>query len=809
MTVKKTAGFFSGDAAGSSFVCLQGENMSDAVQFNPVPTIASELSLSQSNVAAVISLLEQGNTVPFIARYRKEMTGSMDEVQIRAVEERNIYLTELEKRRAAILESIESQGKLTDELKKQILACSQKSTLEDLYLPYKPKRRTRATIAKERGLEPLAELILAQGMDGSAEEFAAKFVDEEKEVPTTAAALEGARDIVSEIVSENAKIRTMVREKLASDGLLVSTAVEEKKEEGAKFKDYFEFDEPVAQMPSHRFLAVRRGEREGFLRTSLQLDAEPLILRAQHTMNLNPASPFAAQMELAVHDAFSRLLLPSVESDVRIDLKMRADRDAVEVFASNLRDLLLAAPLGDKSVIGIDPGLRTGCKCTALDANGNFLAKMTFNIVQGDRAMEAGKLEFQNFVQQYNPIAIAVGNGTGGRETEKFVRAALKEIKREIIVVQVSEAGASVYSASPLAAKEFPDLDLTFRGAISIARRLQDPLAELVKIDPKSIGVGQYQHDVHQPLLGRKLDEVVESCVNGVGVELNTASVPLLSQVAGIGPKTAENIVELRQELSGFRSRRQLLKVKGLGPKAFEQAAGFLRVAKGDHPLDASAVHPERYELVEAIARDMGVELTELVGNAELAGKIDIKKYVSAEVGEPTLRDIVDELKKPGRDPRDQFEAPAFRDDINTIDDLEEGMTLEGVVTNVTNFGAFVDVGVHRDGLVHVSELSDEFVSDPMTVVKVGQKLKVRVLEVDKQRQRISFSARSAGENSQRGMKVSDGSPRPNSGQGGSRRGPGGPKGNRNNRGPRSGGGGGQNANQFSYNPFAAAFKKK
>ena len=508
---------------------------------------------------------------------------------------------------------------------------------------------------------------------------------------------------------------------------------------------------------------------------------------------------------------------PGVETQVVAGDRVRrriaaaADAAAIDVFKSNLKDLLLAAPLGDKSVIGIDPGLRTGCKCTALDANGNFLDKMTFNIVQGDRAMDAGKLEFQNFVQKHNPMAIAVGNGTGGRETEKFVRAAMKEMKREGIVVSVSESGASVYSASPLAAKEFPDLDLTFRGAISIARRLQDPLAELVKIDPKSIGVGQYQHDVHQPLLGRKLDEVVESCVNGVGVELNTASVPLLSQVAGIGPKTAENIVELRQELAGFKNRKQLLKVKGLGPKAFEQAAGFLRVAKGEHPLDASAVHPERYKLVEAIAKDMGVALKELVGSAELASKIDIKKYVSDEVGEPTLRDIVDELKKPGRDPRDQFEAPAFRDDINTIDDLEEGMTLEGVVTNVTNFGAFVDVGVHRDGLVHVSELSDSFVSDPMTVVKVGQKLKVRVLEVDKQRQRISFSAKSAGENSEKGMKVADGREGgggPRKGGPGNRRGPGGPRGG--NRGPRGGGqGGGGKNNQFSYNPFAAAFGKK
>ncbi|MBN2804681.1 MAG: RNA-binding transcriptional accessory protein [Deltaproteobacteria bacterium] len=778
--------------------------MPEIQNFNPVPFISEELKIPFNGVKAVVDLLEDGNTVPFIARYRKEATGSLDEVQIRAIEERNIYLVELHKRKEAILESINEQGKLTDELKKAILQAETKSLLEDLYLPYKPKRRTRATIAKERGLLPLAEKILEQPINEDPLTLAAGFVDPEKEVNSVDEALLGARDIVAEIISEQAEIRADVRDKMATQGVISSKVAKGKESEAAKFQDYFDFTEPISHIPSHRFLALRRGEREGFLRTAIDLETDRLILSALNKMQQNPSSPFASQMEEAVSDAFSRLLCPSVESDVRIDAKMKADRDAVDVFADNLKNLLLAAPLGGKSVIGVDPGLRTGCKCAAVDEYGTFKSYMTFNLVKGDGALHSGKNEFITFVKKYNPRAIAVGNGTGGRETEKFVKEALKDGGiTGIIVVSVSEAGASVYSASELAAKEFPELDLTIRGAISIARRLQDPLAELVKIDPKSIGVGQYQHDVHQPLLGRKLDEVIESCVNGVGVELNTASIPLLSQVAGIGPKTAESIVEYREEIKGFKSRRQLLKVKGLGPKAYQQAAGFLRVANGDNPLDSSAVHPERYELVETIAKDMGVELKELVGNSEISNRINISKYVSSEVGEPTLRDIVDELKKPGRDPRDQFEAPAFRDDINTINDLEIGMYLEGVVTNVTNFGAFVDVGVHRDGLVHISELSDTFVTDPKTVVKVGQKLKVRVMEVDKERGRISFSAKSETDIIK---------PKTQGGQSDNR------DGDKTRRSSnlkhqnqnRGGGGGGRPANKdFSYNPFASAFANK
>jgi uncharacterized protein len=770
--------------------------MTDDITFNPIPLISEEMNLPSSKVGAVIALLAEGNTVPFIARYRKEMTGSMDEIQIRTIEERNIYLTELEKRRETILESIAEQGKLDDALKAKIVACKTKQELEDLYLPYKPKRRTKATIAKEKGLEPLAMRILEQPLDGNPIEEAKAFINVEKGVENTETALAGARDIVAEIIAENAEIRQMVREKFASSAILQSSVVPDKKEEGAKFKDYFEFDEPVATIPSHRFLAVRRGEREGVLRTAVELDSEPLVAKVFTRMNLVDKSPFAKELENAAKDGYRRLLCPSVESDIRIDLKMRADKDAVEVFAANLRALLLAAPLGGKPVIGIDPGLRTGCKCAAVDANGNFMENMTFNLVQGDKTKERGKVELLNFIKKYSPSAIAIGNGTGGRETEKFVKELLRENGiKNIIVIPVSEAGASVYSASPLAGEEFPDLDLTVRGAISIARRLQDPLAELVKIDPKSIGVGQYQHDVHQPLLTKKLNEVVESCVNGVGVELNTASVPLLAQVAGIGPKTAKNLVEFRKENRGFKNRKELLKVKGLGPKAYEQAAGFLRIRECENPLDASAVHPERYDLVARMAKDIGVDLEDLVGNKEFVNKIDIKKYISEQVGEPTLKDIINELKKPGLDPRKEFEAPAFRDDVNTIEDLKEGMRLEGVVTNVTNFGAFVDVGVHRDGLIHISELSDSFVKDPNEVVKAGDKIKVTVMEVDTQRGRISFTAKSttadtADKNNKKGLPTGQKPQRASS--------------HARARGNKPG-----KQRQFSYNPFEAAFSKR
>jgi uncharacterized protein len=716
--------------------------------FDPVPALAEELSLPGRGVAAVVQLLAEGATVPFIARYRKELTGGLDEVQIRAIEERRTYLVELEAQRRTVLESIHSQGKLTPELRARILACATKAALDDLYLPYKPKRRTRAMIARERGLEPLALAILAQEGSGEPHAAAQAFVDLGKEVPDVAAALQGARDIVAETVAEKAEVRAMARAAFMDEGVLAATVVADKKNERTKFEDYYDHTEAVAKMPSHRFLAIRRGEKEGVLRAAITVDAERMLPRIERAMKLDRGSPWAEELETAIADAWKRLLSPSVENDVRVDLKMKADRDAVEVFADNMRNLLLAAPLGGKAVVGIDPGLRTGCKVAAVDATGKFLDTIVIYPSQGDAQAARAKRDLAAFLAKHKPLAIAVGNGTGGRETESFAREVVRESKLDgTIVVAVSEAGASVYSASDVAREEFPDLDLTIRGAISIARRLQDPLAELVKVEPKAIGVGQYQHDVHQPLLVRKLGEVIESCVNAVGVELNTASAPLLSYVSGIGPALAKKIVVHREAHGAFGSRDDVMKVPGLGPKAFVLAAGFLRVRGSTNPLDASAVHPERYALVERIAADMGVPLGSLVGDAARADAIDVPSYVgkfaSEGVGEPTLRDIVAELRKPGRDPRAGFEPPKFRDDVQTLNDLVVGMVLEGVVTNVTAFGAFVDVGVHQDGLVHISQLSDRFIKDPREAVKVGDKLKVRVLEVDLVRSRIALSAKS------------------------------------------------------------------
>ena len=692
----------------------------------------------------MVALLADKNTVPFIARYRKEATGGLDEVQIRAIEERRAYLTELEDRRAAIAASIEEQGKLTAELRARIDACSTKAELEDLYLPHKRQRRTRGMIARERGLEPLADRILAQPTSGNPAIEAAAFVDPEKDVADVDAALAGARDIVAEIAAENATVRAAARQMFTDQGELVSKAVPKNTKQPTKFEQYYDFREPVKTIPSHRFLAIVRGERDKVLRAHVEVDSARLTRDIERTMGLVASSPFAAQLAEAIRDGYKRLLAPSVENDVRAELKRRSDRDAVDVFADNLRNLLLAAPLGSKAVIGIDPGLRTGCKCVAVDQTGKFLDHLTIYLVGGN--LSAAASDFARFVKIYWPVTIAVGNGTGGRETELFVRKLLRDTGvLDLFVVQVNEAGASVYSASDVAREEFPDLDLTVRGAISIARRLQDPLAELVKIEPKAIGVGQYQHDVYQPLLQKKLTEVVESCVNRVGVDLNTASAPLLSYVAGIGSSIAKKIIVHREQNGAFASRKQLLKVSGLGPRAFEQAAGFLRIRGGGHPLDASAVHPERYGLVARMAADLNVELAELVGDSTLARRIDITRYTGEGVGEPTLRDIVAELDKPGRDPREEFEPPKFGDDVNSLEDLQEGMRLEGVVTNVTAFGAFVDVGVHQDGLVHVSQLADRFVKDPKDVVKVGDKLAVRVLDIDLARRRISLSARKEG----------------------------------------------------------------
>ncbi|MBL9026598.1 MAG: RNA-binding transcriptional accessory protein [Myxococcales bacterium] len=709
------------------------------------PAVASDLNLPLAGVTAVVRLLAEGATVPFIARYRKEATGDLDEVAIRSIEERATYVAGMEDRRASVLDEIKKQGKLTPELEKKLKAATTKAEIEDLYLPFKPKRRTRAIIAKERGLEPLADLLWAQGEEDPTG-AAAAFVDAAKEVPDVAAALAGARDIAAERIAESAEARGLVRRAFEQEGVMRVGKTKEHEDKPTKFDAYASFDEPVRSIPSHRYLAIRRGETEGVLRASLDVEADKLLPQLLAGTGRRAGSPWAGELEKAAQDALSRLLLPSVQVDVRVELKMRADKEAVSVFASNLRELLLAAPYGGHRVLGIDPGQRTGCKCAVLSETGKLLEHTTIYLVQGAEAERKARAVLAELVKKHNISAVAVGNGTHGRETESFAR---EVVGSDAIVVSVSEAGASVYSASDVAREELPDVDLTVRGAVSIARRLQDPLAELVKIDPKSIGVGQYQHDVFPALLAKELDGVVESCVNLVGVELNTASAPLLSRVSGIGPTLAKRIVDHRDNTGPFKSRAALKDVAGVGPKTFEQCAGFLRIRGAENPLDASAVHPERYGTVERIARDLGVPVHQLVGDADRVKQIPVAKYVEEgdgkldRLGEATLRDILAELVKPGRDPRKTFEPPKFRDDVRTMEDLKPGMTLEGVVTNVTAFGAFVDVGVHQDGLVHVSQLADRFVKNPSDVVKVGDKITVRVMEVDLVRKRIGLTAKS------------------------------------------------------------------
>ncbi len=690
--------------------------------------MVAEVGASSRQIAAVEKLLAEGGTVPFIARYRKEAHGNLDEVAIGKIKDRLEYYTELESRKEAILKSIDEQGKLTDGLREKIAACWQKSALEDIYQPYKPKRRTRAQIAKEKGFEPLADSIWR----GEAVEA----TDED---------LQFARDILAERIADMAEVRGMVRHAFATKGVVKSEVASPKPAEPTKFDQYYDFEEPIATIPSHRYLAIRRGQKEGVLWVKLVLDPKPVIEDMLTLVEKASGVKPGAQIELAAEDAYKRLLAPSCEIDVTVEKKMAADRAAVEIFAENLRHLLLASPLGEKAVLAIDPGIRTGCKVAMIDSTGKYLGK---TVIFPQQKPEESAKTVALIVNKYRPEAVAVGNGTAGRETEAFVRQTLSRLKAQHpeiptpIVVSVSEAGASVYSASEIARKEFPDLDLTVRGAISIGRRLQDPLAELVKVDPKAIGVGQYQHDVHQPLLGAKLDEVVVSCVNGVGVELNTASAPLLERVSGISQSLAKSIVEWRNENGKFRSREDLKKVKGLGAKAFEQCAGFLRIRGAENPLDSSAVHPERYALVDKMAADAGMPVRDLIGNSLAVKKIDIRRYITDEVGEPTLKDIVAELVKPGRDPRATFEPPKFRDDVTKIEDVREGMKLEGVVTNVTAFGAFVDIGVHQDGLVHLSELSDNYVTDAASVVKAGDRLTVTVIGVDRARGRISLSAK-------------------------------------------------------------------
>jgi uncharacterized protein len=711
--------------------------------FDPILFITNELNLPAKGAAAVVALLKEGNTIPFIARYRKEVTGNLDEVNIRQIQEKFAYITELMDRKETVLSSIQSQGKLTPELHRQIENCFSKTLLEDLYLPYKPKRRTRAMIAREKGLEPLALRILEQPKQGCPIEEAKVFIDVEKGILTIDEALAGARDIVAEILSENAEIRAAARDAFKTEGVIVSKVIEGKEASPTKYEQYYNYHEKAASIPSHRYLAIRRGEKEEVLQFHIEIEPENVLGEIRNQSGLKTASPYAEQLEKSIIDACKRLIFPSVETDLRVELKMQSDRAAVDIFASNLRNLLLSSPLGTYAVIGIDPGLRTGCKCAVVNNTGKFLHTVTIYPTLGERELDKAEQELMQLVTKYQPHAVAIGNGTGGRETEQFVRKVLAAAKlTHIAVISVNESGASVYSASDIAREEFPDLDLTIRGAISIARRLQDPLAELVKIDPKSIGVGQYQHDVYQSLLQEKLGEVVESCVNHVGVELNTASAPLLAYVAGIGPSMATKIVKHREINGPFKSRQQLLNVTGLGPRTYEQAAGFIRVRDGEHPLDASAVHPERYTLVALMAKDLGVAIKDMIANESLIQRIDIKHYISEGAGALTIQDIINELKKPGRDPRAHFEMPCFRDDVHAIKDLKLGMKLEGIVTNVAAFGVFVDIGVHQDGLIHISELTDRYIKDPAEVVSVGQKIKVKVLAIDVDRKRISLTAK-------------------------------------------------------------------
>ena len=697
--------------------------------------VAQELNISIKQVQATLSLLDEGATVPFISRYRKEMTGSLDEVQVAAVRDRIAQLRELDKRKEAILKSIEEQGKLTIELKEIVLAADTMTALEDIYLPYKPKRKTKASVAREKGLEPLALSVFEQNYKNPETE-AQTFIDVEKGVNTVEEALQGAKDIIAEMIAENADARTTMRILFYEKGIYKAEVLKGKKEEGIKYKDYFEWTEPVKTAPSHRVLAMRRGEKE----LILKLDALPneedavSLLENQFVKSNNEKSNL---VKAALEDGYKRLLKPSMETETRLKSKQAADEEAIRVFAENVRQLLLSSPLGQKRVLALDPGFRTGCKLVCLDEQGKLLENTTIYPHTGVGVSKEAAQNIQFLVEKYKIEAIAIGNGTAGRETEDFVKAlGLPNVQ----VVMVNESGASIYSASAIARDEFPDYDITVRGAVSIGRRLMDPLAELVKIDPKSIGVGQYQHDVDQNKLQVSLDDTVMSCVNAVGVELNTASKQILAYVSGLGPQLAQNIVDYRNLNGAFKNRMSLKKVARLGDKAFEQAAGFLRIRNSTHPLDASAVHPERYGLVAQMAKDLNCKVEDLLISEDLRKRINLQKYITDEVGLPTLKDILTELAKPGRDPREQYEAFAFAEGINKIDDLRVGMKLPGIVTNITNFGAFVDIGVHQDGLVHLSQMADKFISSPNEVVKVQQRVSVTVLEIDSARKRIALS---------------------------------------------------------------------
>lgn len=699
--------------------------------------IASQLNLGTRQVEKTIELLEQGATVPFIARYRKEMTGNLNEVQIAAIRDMLIKLKEIDKRREAILQSIDEQGKLTPELRAQIEKAESLTELEDIYLPYKPKRKTRASVAIEKGLQPLADELRKQ-YKCSVEQLAEQYVDEEKGVSSSDDALAGARDIIAEQVSEDIAARNKVRNIFRRQAMLSSKVVKSKEEEAAKFQSWFDWNENAMRAPSHRILAMFRGESEGLLRVRIVPDDDKAAIESLERQFVRGNYESSEQVALAVKDGYKRLLEPSIETEFYNTLKERADREAIKVFAENLRQLLLASPLGQKRTLAIDPGFRTGCKVVCLDAQGQLLHNETIYPFTSVREERAAVSKLESLVEAFKIEAIAIGNGTAGRETEEVVKRC--RFKNKVIAVMVSENGASVYSASEVARAEFPDYDVTVRGAVSIGRRLMDPLSELVKIDPKSIGVGQYQHDVDQKMLHDSLEDVVVSCVNSVGVELNTASRELLSYVSGIGPALASKIVEYRNQNGAFRNRHELMNVPRLGEKAFEQCAGFLRVRESDNPLDRSAVHPERYALVERMAKGVGATVDQLMKDRDLRSKINIDQFVSGDCGLPTLQDIMKELDKPGLDPRAKFEIFEFDKNVTRIEDLREGMVLPGIVTNITAFGAFVDVGVHQDGLVHISQLANRRVADPNEVVHLHQHVQVKVIEVDLRRHRISLT---------------------------------------------------------------------
>ncbi len=698
--------------------------------------IAGELSIREQQVQAVLELLADGSTIPFIARYRKEATGSLDEVIIAKIGAQHERLQLLGKRRAAILKSIEEQGKLTDTLKEKLEGALTLAELEDIYLPYKPKRRTRAVMAREKGLEPLAEYILGQPQ-GSLNLKAGQFIDPEKGVEKMEDALQGARDIIAERINEDAGVRKRIRELFTKKGVVYASVIKGKETEGMKYRDYFDWESPVNKVASYRMLALRRGEKEMVLRMDIrppEEDAFDII----NNLYVKGDTPSSQQVRDAGEDAYKRLLKSSIETEIRLEMKKKADEDSVRVFTDNLRQLLLAPPLGQKRILAIDPGFRTGCKVVCLDPQGRLLHHTAiFPHEPKKQVFEASK-EIRSLCEKYEIEAIAIGNGTAGRETEQFVRSL--GLSEEVMIVMVNESGASVYSASEIARKEFPDKDVTVRGAVSIGRRLMDPLAELVKIDPRSIGVGQYQHDVDQVMLKKGLEQTVESCVNAVGVEVNTASAELLSYVSGLGPVLAANIIEYRNQNGPFTERTDLKNVPRFGEKVFEQAAGFIRIRGGKNPLDASAVHPERYGLVQEMADDLRCTVDELIASPELRKRIVPEKYVSEEAGLPTVTDILNELEKPGRDPRKQFESIQFLEGVNEIGDLKVGMVLDGVVTNITDFGAFVDIGVHQDGLVHKSQIADRFVVHPADELTVQQKVKVTVVGVEVERKRISLS---------------------------------------------------------------------